>query len=130
MASSAYGPEPVFARIRRLRICLSPGRLIPGLQRASGSDLNRPGTLPRVAGGKLGTSSTGLTLRLTEINLQQASGGLRLEQARLRERKSQELLPSKTIAEEALTDNTLRTENTINSGNAIFQQVSLANYKF
>ena len=135
MASSVSGPEPVFARIRRLRVCLSPGRLIPELQRDSGSDLNRSGTIPGVPGGKLGASATGLTLRLTEINLQQALGGRWLEQARLRGRKFQGLLLSKTTAETALTDNQLRTENTISSAMSIFQQAGLqqaglANYKF
>jgi hypothetical protein len=29
MASLVWGPEPVFARIKRLKICLSPGSWIP-----------------------------------------------------------------------------------------------------
>ncbi len=57
MASSVYGPERVFARIRRLRICQSPGRLIPGLQTDSVSDL-------RV--------TWRLATRLRKVNLRQA----------------------------------------------------------
>ena len=48
MASSVYGPERVFARIRRLRICQSPGRLIPGLQTDSESALRVTWRLARL----------------------------------------------------------------------------------
>ena len=51
MASSVYGRERAFARIRKRRIFQSPGRLTPGLQTDSESDLNRPGTIPECRTG-------------------------------------------------------------------------------
>ncbi len=83
MASSVSGPEPVSAPIRRLRICRSPGRLIPGLQPDSGSDLNRTGTITRVPGRRWSTAATELAASSRKINLQRASGGLKVEQTRL-----------------------------------------------
>ena len=112
MASSVCGAEPAFARIRRLRICQSLARLMPGLQTGSGSDLNRPGAIPKVPSGMFGTVATGLAARLREINLPQALGGLSVEQAIFRARKSQGPLLSKTTEETALTNNKLRTKNT------------------
>src|SRR5207245_1103642 len=50
MASSVCGLEPVFARIRRLRICQSPGNLIPRRPVNSESDqwvARRLATRPR-----------------------------------------------------------------------------------
>jgi hypothetical protein len=55
MARSVYEPEPAFARIRKLRSCRSPGRLMPRLQPDSELDPNRPGTILKVPGGRADT---------------------------------------------------------------------------
>src|ERR1700674_3884124 len=112
MASSVSGPEPAFARIRRLRTFPSAGRLMPGPQTDSGSDLNRSGTTP---GGTLGAVPTGLAVTLTAVNRQQALGELRVEPARLSGRKSQGLFLPRTTAERTVANNKQRTKNTNNS---------------
>src|ERR1700730_7874931 len=115
MVSSVSGPEPAFARIRRLRTFPSAGRLLPGPQTDSGSDLNRSGTTPGVTGGTLGAVPRGLAVTLTAVNRQQALGELRVEPARLSGRKSQGLFLPRTTAERTVTNNKQRTKNTKNS---------------
>jgi len=112
MASSVYGPGPVFAYIRRLRVIPSPGRLILALQLDSESGRNRTGEIPRVPGARTGTVATVLSATLSETNLRQASGGLRVEQARPRGRKSPRLLRWKTPVKAVLTNHKLRTKST------------------
>ena len=97
---------------QKARICQSPARSIARLQTDSGSDLNRPGAIPKVPSGMFSTVATGLAARSREINLPQVSGGLSVEQAMFRGRKSQGLLLSKTTAEKALTNDKLRTRDT------------------
>ncbi len=115
MASSVSGPEPAFARIRRLRTFPSAGRLMPGLQTDSGSDLNRSGTIPGVPGGTLDAVPTGPAVTLTEVNLQQALGELKVKPGSLSGRKSHGLFLPNTTAERTLTNNKLRTKNTNSS---------------
>ena len=112
MASSVSGPEPAFGRIRRLRTFQSAGRLMPGLQTDSGSDLNRPGTIAGLQEGTLGAVPTGLAVTFTGVNLQPALGGLKVEPARLGGRKSQGLLLPETTTERTPTNRQLRTKNT------------------
>src|SRR5580700_8994017 len=102
MASSVSEPEPAFARIRRLRTFPSVGKSMPGLQTDWGSDLNRSGTIPGVLGGTLGAVLRGLAVTLTEVNLQPALGGLKVEPTRPRGRNSQGLFLPKTTAERTL----------------------------
>src|SRR5205807_7156231 len=114
MAPSVYGPEPVFAPIRRLKICQSRGKWIFGLQIDSGSDLNRAGAVSRVS-RRLGTAATGPEAKLKEGNRQRGLDGLSVEQAILGGRKSQGLLLPKTTAETTLINNKRRTINAISS---------------
>jgi hypothetical protein len=71
MASSVYEPEPAFVRIRRLSVYQSPDWLTFGPPTDSESDLNLPGTIPRVPDGSQDTVATGLEARLREVNLRQ-----------------------------------------------------------
>lgn len=116
MASSVYGRERAFAHIRKPRIFQSPGRLTPGLQTDWESDLNRPGTNPRVPNGTQDTVATGLEPRLREVNLRQTYSGLMVRGEQARHSGSQSrLLPLLIIAGAAQRHFKLRTTSTHNS---------------
>jgi len=102
MACSVYGPEPAFARIRKLRIYQSLASLIP--RRPANSESHQRVTAR-------------LATRLLKVNLRQAFNRLeaRGEQARPCGRQSGQLPIPKAAGEAAKKHFERRTKNTIGS---------------